>query len=544
MRENAYSGPLLVLLLILLAPATARAGEPLSVVDVWPPRLEVYSQLEVSLSSVDGVDLAAPARLHLDGALRSTGEGGHLDLKVPATWRRDTLVYPVDRRLVEAVGRRHVTFDGVVTVDIALKDGGRVELKSKQTSLQIFPVGIQNALALGTTVNGEEARVPWLLLIVLFGVIGFALLLGVFAPFAGITSYVERRIAGRIQNRIGPNRVGPQGFLQWLADGIKTFQKEDIIPPGTSPFLFRTAPYFVMAGVFLTFVHLPFSQALVVADIDIGVFYILAVTSVVVVGIIAGGWASNNKWSLLGGFRSAAQMISYEIPLALSVLAVATVSGHLSLQRIVEAQGPWPWQWNLCANPALTVGFVIFFIASLAEGNRAPFDLPEAESELVSGYNTEYSGMRFLFFFFAEWGNLYVMGALATLLFLGGWQIPGVSPLQMEGSFLLQLIGVGVLVAKVFAMVFVIIWVRWTLPRIRIDQMMAMCWQYLIPAGFGVFLVTAAWMVFVPAVVQTGVSWLLFAGIVGLIALFISRVRYNLRATPLSEKGFSGDLPY
>jgi len=253
-----------------------------------------------------------------------------------------------------------------------------------------------------------------------FMVLAAFVVLSVFvAPLAGITSWLERRVWGRIQSRVGPNRVGPQGILQWLADGIKNLLKEDIIPAAADKWLFSLAPYIVFVGFLATFVVIPFGGDLIVADLNIGILYILAVTSLVVVGILMAGWSSNNKWSLLGGMRSAAQIVSYEIPAGLSVLTIVFVAGTMSMQGIIKGQGWEPWNWFLFNNPFTFAAFFLFFTAALAEGNRTPFDVPEAESELVAGYVTEYSGMRFLFFFFAEWGNLYVIGAVATTLFFG-----------------------------------------------------------------------------------------------------------------------------
>jgi NADH-quinone oxidoreductase subunit H len=404
--------------------------------------------------------------------------------------------------------------------------------------------GTEHNIVVAYDVSIQEKLPSWLVQFALYLGCALFILLGFFAPFAGITSFVERRIAGRIQSRIGPNRVGPGGFLQWLADGLKTFQKEDLIPPDSQVFFFKIAPYFVMAGVFLTFVALPFSQSLIVADLNIGIFYILAITSVVVVGIILAGWSSNNKWSMLGGFRSAAQMISYEIPLGIAVLCVALLAGSLSLQDITTQQGAYPWEWNVFHNPAMIAVFAVFCVSSLAEGNRAPFDLAEAESELVSGYNTEYSGMRFLFFFFAEWGNLWVMSALMSLLFLGGWLIPGVSPMEMEASIWLQLLGLAVLTAKCLVLVFIIIWVRWTLPRVRIDQMMSMCWKFLIPISFAGFMITAAWLVFVPDTIETASRFILFGGSLLVFITFIQKVRFNHKSELTKGPRFDGKLQY
>jgi NADH-quinone oxidoreductase subunit H len=348
------------------------------------------------------------------------------------------------------------------------------------------------------------------------------------APLAGILSYVERRIAARMQSRVGPNRVGPQGILQWVADGLKCLLKEDLIPNGADRLLFKTAPYLVFFGMFGTFVVLPFSEKLIVADLNVGVFYLMAVTAFVAVGIIMAGWASNNKWSLLGGMRSAAQIVSYEIPGGLALLAVVLTAGTMSTQGIVRDQGWLPWQWNVFQTPFLFTAFFIYFTSSLAEINRTPFDLPEGESELVSGYNTEYSGMRFALFFLAEWADCYVISAAMTLTFLGGWQLPAAVP-----DALRTLLQVGMFLFKSFALLFVIIWIRWTLPRVRIDQMMELCWKYLVPVSFVNLMGTAAWVAFVPRghPAAIAVSLALFAVALVVLARFAVRVRYNLKAT-------------
>ncbi|MGH7859968.1 MAG: complex I subunit 1/NuoH family protein, partial [Candidatus Binatia bacterium] len=239
-------------------------------------------------------------------------------------------------------------------------------------------------------------------------------------PFAGIVTWVERRVAGRIQSRIGPNRPGPGGFLVWLADGIKNMLKEDIIPTKADAPLFKLAPYPVFAAIFATFVALPFGSQLVIADLNVGILYVTAVTGFVVVGILVAGWSSNNKWSLLGGIRSAAQIVSYEIPAGLAIFPIVMLAGTLSMQGIARAQGWEPWTWFIFHSPFTFVGFFILFVSALAEGNRTPFDLPEAESELVSGFSTEYSGMRWLIFYIAEYANLYVIGVVVSTLYLGG----------------------------------------------------------------------------------------------------------------------------
>src|SRR3989449_2985384 len=259
-----------------------------------------------------------------------------------------------------------------------------------------------------------------------FIVINFAAISG------GIFSWAERRIPARMQSRVGPNRVGPAGVLQWIADAVKLLFKEDLIPAEADNVLFPAAPYFIMVGFPCVFVALPFSHRLIIADMNIGIFYILAVTALIVVGIIMSGWSSNSKWSLFGAIRSAAQIISYEIPAGMALMIPVLLAGTLSTQGIIRAQGGWPWQWFVFDNPATFAAFFIYFISALAEGNRTPFDLPEAESELVSGYNTEYSGMRFSYFFLVEWGNMWIMSALASTMFLGGWQLPGLTPEKFD----------------------------------------------------------------------------------------------------------------
>ncbi|MCY4486039.1 MAG: NADH-quinone oxidoreductase subunit NuoH [Deltaproteobacteria bacterium] len=329
--------------------------------------------------------------------------------------------------------------------------------------------------------------------------VAFAVLSLFVAPLAGVTSWLERRVWARMQSRVGPNRVGPQGILQWLADGVKNIQKEDIIPSSADRKLFLLAPYIVFAGFLGAFVVIPFGSWLIPADLNIGILYLLAITSLAVVGILMAGWSSNNKWSLLGGMRSAAQIVSYEIPAGLSVLTVIFLSGTLSMQGIIQAQGWAPQDWFIFYNPFTLVAFFMFFTSALAEGNRTPFDIPEAESELVAGYVTEYSGMRFLFFFFAEWGNLYVIGAIATTLFLGGWQIPAtiLGVTMAEYPVAKGVVEFTVFFAKSYMWVLVAMWIRGTLPRVRVDQLMAMCWKYMVPIAFvcmfGTIVLLVAW---------------------------------------------------
>ncbi|MGQ0508106.1 MAG: NADH-quinone oxidoreductase subunit NuoH [Myxococcaceae bacterium] len=378
------------------------------------------------------------------------------------------------------------------------------------------------------------------------------------ALFAGAVSWWERRVAGRMQSRIGPNRVGPGGFLQWIADALKLILKEDLIPTEADHFLFRIAPYFVAVGFLMTFAVLPFGYHLSATSLNVGLFYVVSITALVVVGILVSGWASNSKWALFGGIRAAAQVVSYEIPAGFALLVPVMMAGSLNMHDIIRAQGGMPWDWFMFQTPMGYVGFFVLFVALLAEGNRTPFDLPEAESELVAGYNTEYSGARFMLFFLAEWGNLWVMSALLTTLFLGGWQVPGVDILAMEKSGPYSFLGLTTsapgwyyvvstlfFCAKTIVLVNVVIWIRWTFPRIRVDQMMSLCWKYLVPVGMALVVLTAITEVVsfniwgqasIGSAAAFSVRWWLhfaFFAVAGLLpfAAFASRVLQNIRVT-------------
>jgi NADH-quinone oxidoreductase subunit H len=362
--------------------------------------------------------------------------------------------------------------------------------------------------------------------------LGYALVVALFAFLvlnfimlnAGIFSWAERRIWARIQSRVGPNRVGPQGFLQWLADGLKNIMKEDLIPEQADAPLFKAAPYLAMMGFFAAFAALPFAQGVIVADLNVGILYITAVTALVVVGILMAGWSSNNKWALLGGIRSAAQIISYEIPAGLAVVTVVIYSGTLSMQGIIEQQGWAPWNWYMFSNPFLMIAFFIFFVSLLAEGNRTPFDLPEAESELVAGAFTEYSGLRNLLFFLVEWGNLYVIGAICATLFLGGWQVPAFT----ENAVLLGIAQCLSFFIKTYFLVFLCMWIRGTLPRVRVDQLMTLCWKYLVPMTFVNLICAMLYFVLFPQG-NLLVSLTLFGLGVGVVVYFFRRVAFHLR---------------
>ncbi len=353
---------------------------------------------------------------------------------------------------------------------------------------------------------------------------GLVLVFGFVMPMVPVTVWLERRVWSRIQSRIGPNRVGPQGVLQGIADGAKNILKEDIVPDAADRPLFLFAPYLLVWGFIATFVVVPFSGSLIIADLNVGILYLTAMTALSVVGVLMAGWASNNKWSLLGGIRSAAQVISYEIPAGLAIIPVVLLAGTLSMQDIIREQGWAPWDWYAFHNPFTFIAALIFYVSALAEANRTPFDIPEAESELVAGFATEYSGMRFALFFLAEWGTLYVIGAVMTTLFLGGWHVP----IWTDNVVLLNISQFVVFFLKSYFWAFVAMWLRATLPRVRVDQLMSLCWKYLVPIGFLNIVGTAVLMVIWPQ----GNSWLrylMFVAFVVIVVQFFRRVVFHIR---------------
>lgn len=301
--------------------------------------------------------------------------------------------------------------------------------------------------------------------------------------------YIERKVAAHFQCRLGPMRVGWHGILQTIADSIKLLIKEDVIPNRADRILFFVAPILSILATLLALSIIPFSPGLQVIDLNIGVVFLAAVSGFGVLGILLGGWSSNNKWSLLGAMRSGAQFVSYEISVTLSLLVVALFAGSLQLSEIVQSQadGWWIWRGHLAG----VIAFIIFSIASTAELNRPPFDLPEAESELTGGFHTEYSGLRFSFFFLAEFINMFIGAALAATLFLGGWMPFHIGGL---GSFnaVMDLIPPGIWFAgKTSFIIFLIMWVRWTFPRLRVDQLMRLEWKFLMPLGFANLILAA-----------------------------------------------------
>jgi NADH-quinone oxidoreductase subunit H len=298
--------------------------------------------------------------------------------------------------------------------------------------------------------------------------------------------FLERRVLALIQDRLGPNRVGPQGVLQAVADVLKLLAKEDVIPTAADKWVYVLAMFVVVVPSLLVYAVVPFGRGMIIADVNVGLLFFIAIGSIGMIGILMAGWGSNNKYALLGAMRAAAQMVSYEIPLVFSVIGVAMLAGSLSTVSIVEFQGAWAGlKWNVIFQP---IGFFVFFTASLAELNRTPFDLLEAESEIVAGYNVEYSGVRFAMFFLAEYLSSFAMAAMAVTLFLGGWEGP-------------ILPGWLWFIAKTYAVFFLFYWIRGTFPRVRADQLLSFSWKVLLPlallnvaiTGVGMAVYRAIW---------------------------------------------------
>jgi NADH-quinone oxidoreductase subunit H len=309
--------------------------------------------------------------------------------------------------------------------------------------------------------------------------------------------WLERKVSARIQDRLGPTRVGGKfGWLQTLADGLKLLVKEDIIPTHADPLLFRFGPYIALVGSYAAFLALPFG-GWVAANMNIAVFFMLAVLSTEVFGVILGGYGSGSKWSLFGGMREAAQVVSYEVPMAICVLIPVIVAGTMNLQAIGKNQAGGFWNWYLFHDPVTFCAFWLYFSCATASCKRAPFDLAEAESELVAGFHTEYSGFRWLIFFMAEYGSMFAVSGIATLLFLGGWHL-GFLPGDLSGSLPGNLLSCLVFIVKCWLLVFVMMWVRWTLPRLRIDQVMMTCLKYFLPLSCALLLLVSLWQLLLP----------------------------------------------
>jgi len=369
--------------------------------------------------------------------------------------------------------------------------------------------------------------------------LAFIIFLTFLLLFAVVAIYAERKISAFIQDRLGPMETGPYGLLQTIADLLKLLQKEDIIPTAADKFLFIVAPAIIFTVIFSGFAVIPFTPDLLGSGATVGVFYLLAIVSLDVLGVLLAGWGSNNKFGLYGALRSVAQIVSYEIPLTLSVLCVVIICQSMNLQEICIQQGTMlTWAksnglmaslpdknyllglqatqidlttnggfltWNIFRAPVLIPAFIVFFIASLAEANRAPFDLPEAESELIGGYHTEYAGFRWAMFMLAEYGMMLLVSFLAAILFFGGWNTPlpniGSAKLAewtsgMPGTIAASAWGSFWMLTKVFGLIFLQMWARWTYPRLRVDQLMILSWKYLLPLSLLLVVLSALWKIF------------------------------------------------
>ena len=322
-------------------------------------------------------------------------------------------------------------------------------------------------------------------------VVCIAAAFGIYAVYAMFGIWMERKVSGHMQSRLGPMRTGGwHGWAQSIADAVKLFLKEDIAPRNVDKVLWIIAPGIVFAGAVAAFVAVPVSKGLIVCDMNLGVFYIMSIASLEVIGVIMAGWSSNNKWSLLGAIREGAQVVSYEIPAALSLMVPILAVGSFRLTDMVAAQSG---NWMIWQSPWLLMAAVVYFLASLAGCKRAPFDIPEAESELVAGFHTEYSGLRFAFFFMEEYASMLVVCAVFTAAFLGGWNLP-FTELPFDQGFGWVFLGACIFFVKVLLMIFMQMWLRWTLPRLRVDQVMNIAYKYMIPFAFLAVVGTAVWV--------------------------------------------------
>ncbi len=388
-----------------------------------------------------------------------------------------------------------------------------------------FTVGLLLKLVPG--LGGAPAWV----LITLGAVVPAVLLVTMMALGPILYVYAETKIAGFMQDRIGPKRVGPHGMLQTVADAVKLLFKEAIFPAGVDKVLFVLAPCIVNVGAFLPFVVVPFGSHLQTADLNVGVFYVTAVASLSTVGLIMAGWASNNKYALFGGMRSAAQIVSYEIPAVMILLIPVMIVGSLSLQDIVAAQAGGLQSWLLFRYfPLMPIAFLIFFTAGMAECNRTPFDIPEAESELVAGFHTEYSGFFFAMFFMAEYTEMLVVSIVSSVLFLGGYLAPHPA-LQHIGGFSLGFVW---LIAKSWFLMFIMMWLRWTLPRLRVDQLMYVAWKVLLPISLALMVVMGGLVMWKPT--ANGFPWDRYFGWPLTIGFFVLLFTGIVRAVQWSRR--------
>lgn len=383
---------------------------------------------------------------------------------------------------------------------------------------------------------------------VIFAFVAAFLLIGFMLVSAIFSVWLERKVAGRIQDRLGPTRVGGKfGWLQTLADGMKLLVKEDIIPADADHMLFRVGPYIALAGSFLAFIALPFGNGIIGLDLNIAILFMLAIMSSEVYGIILIGYGSGSKWALFGGMREAAQMVSYEIPMALCILIPVIATGSMNVTRVALAQSGI-WNWNVFHDPFTFAAFWLYYTCAMASCKRAPFDLAEAESELVAGFHTEYSGFRWLVIFMAEYGSMFAVSGIACLMFLGGWSIgvpfelsdlfETIVPIPLPGNsynlgwHLGNLINVVVFIAKCWFLVFIMMWIRWTLPRLRIDQVMMICWKYIVPMGCVLIVGVSFWILLVPPMVQKIVQYGLFGLSVAAVVMFLLTLLRVVRQTP------------
>ena len=348
-------------------------------------------------------------------------------------------------------------------------------------------------------------------IIIAIGLFAFA------AVFALFGVYAERKVSAFIQDRLGPTETGKFGILQTLADALKLLQKESIIPQAADKVLFVLAPVIIFVSVYMGFACMPWAPGVASSKINLGLYYFFAILSIEVLGIIMAGWGSNNKYSMLGAIRSVAQIISYEIPAGFALISVVMISQTLDLQEIAMQQGTLSaekvkflglWDvthiggllsWNIFKAPHLIIAFVIYFISSLAESNRAPFDIPEAESELVAGFHTEFTGMNFGFVFLAEYSMMFLVSMIAVILFLGAWNtmLPNIGSLKLADWTTGIVWGIVWTFIKTLLLVGVQIWIRWTLPRLRVDQLMDLCWKVLTPLAFLCMLISGIWRLWV-----------------------------------------------
>ena len=397
------------------------------------------------------------------------------------------------------------------------------------SSLDLYPLGqwfLDALVGMGFTPQAAQV-IGWIVGAVILLLFGINLVIGLI--------WLERKIAARIQNRIGPNRVGPFGLLQTVADALKLLTKEDITPDNADRLTYNLAPALAVFPVIMAFAVIPFANRVIGSDINVGVLYLIALGAIATTATLMAGWASNNKYALVGGFRTVAQLLSYEIPLAMTMLLPVMLAGTMRMNGLAEAQGQfWGLGWYVWVLPA---AFLIFITAVLAEGERAPFDLLEAESEIVAGFNIEYSGMKFAWFFLGFFLNSFVLSAIATTVFLGGWQGPFVDQVPI--------LGVVYFFGKSIFMFFVLAWIRATFPRVRVDQMMDLCWKVLVPLVLLLFMLVAIVLKLnLDAIHPVAEGAALLAVNVIVIALGTWLMGRALRGpAPLAKRAFTPELP-